>query len=48
MGLDSAAAARAAVADGIEAPQHGILEECMVSVPALILLPQDFDSLLLR
>jgi len=48
MGLHRPAAAGAAVADGVEPPEHSILEECVVDVAALILGAQDFHGFLLR
>ena len=48
MGLHGAAAARAAIADGVEASQHGVLEESMVHVAAFVLGAQDIHCLILR
>ncbi len=47
MGIDGSAAAGAAVADGIEAVQHGILEKSMMHVAALFFSLHDGYSLLL-
>jgi hypothetical protein len=43
--LHSSAAACTAVADGVEAAQHGILEKGVVDVAALVLSAQDVHSL---
>jgi hypothetical protein len=44
MGINGAATARAAVADGIEAIQHGVLEKCVVYMAACMLCLQKFDT----
>jgi hypothetical protein len=41
VGIHGPAAAGTAVADGVEAPQHGILEEGVVDVAAAVFLFQD-------
>jgi hypothetical protein len=41
--LDSAAAALAAVADGIESVEHGIFEPGRMQVPAFMFSPQQFQ-----
>lgn len=45
MGLHRAAAAGAAIADGVEAVEHRVLEEGVVYVTALILGAQDLYCL---
>jgi hypothetical protein len=45
VGLHRATAARAAVADGVEAPEHGIFEKGVVHMSALVFGFQDFDGL---
>ena len=44
LGFHCPAAAGATVADGVEPPEHGILKECMVDVPALLFLFQDLAA----
>ena len=48
MGLNGAAAAIAAVADGVKAIKHGVLEKCMVHMAACMFCQQDIDALLTR
>ena len=47
MGLHRPAAAGAAIADGVEAPQHGILEKSVMHVPPLMLRFEDCRRLFL-
>ena len=48
MGLDGAAATAAAVADGIKAIQHCVLEEGMMHMTACMLCLQNVDAFLGR
>ena len=42
VGLQRPAAALAAVADGVKAPEHGVLEEGVMNMTALVLGPENF------
>ena len=44
MGINGAATAFAAIADGVEAIQHGVLEKCVVHMAACMLRPKKFDA----
>jgi hypothetical protein len=46
VGLHRAAAAGTAVADGIEATQHGVFEEGVMDVPTLVFGFQDLNRLI--
>ncbi len=48
MRMDGATATRAAVADGVETTQHGVFEEGVVDVVALVFPKQDILSFLRR